>query len=419
MEKPQEAKSRIRLIINLMVWPVLIVYFSYINGYLEKSVFDDAKRVVADVLVKSVDAFGNSSSTLRVQVEAGRLYFDVGDNESALTVLEAALPRIAELDNVQRRRYASVYFVLGEIEASNAKFMRAEDFLLQGLRLEPQNFYYQLYLGDVYTKAGNNSLAREHYSELLEVPNLEPEQRALIKINIAEGGGVDPYTIEAREKLTGISYLDYPLITLVPINNLPDTVALQDLCLVLESVFRMGCIVQRPLKFSAEAPGGRDNQIDAVYAIEELESSYARSGFAPVVGVIADDMYSGNARFVFSLQAFDTGYGVVSTYRFFQTDMNLYDNEEIYNRRLAIQLISVVGQLLGFPRPAKPHCPLAYPNSLDEFLMKRASLCPSTQRSLEELVARIGARDGVRVSKLSGSKIERILSVRTKYGLDG
>lgn len=419
MEKSEDNKSSARLIINVLVWAFLIAYFAYSNGYLEKSVFDDAKRVVADVLVKSIDAFGSSSSTLRLQVEAGKLYFDIGDNERALDVLEATLPRIAQLDNVQQRRYASVFFVLGEIEAEKALFKRAEDFFVRGLGLEPQNFHYQLCLGDVYAKAGKQSQAREHYIELLEVPNLGPEQRALVRMKVAESGGEDPSTVAARKELTEMNFLDYQLITLVPINDLPDAVALDELCLVLESVFRMGCLVRTTMHLNTAEIGGRDSQVDSVNVIEVLESTYPRAGVAPIVGIMTDDIYTGAARFVFSTQSLDTGYGVVSTFRFFQTDRKVERNEKIYTRRLAIQLISVVGQLLGLPRPVKPYCPLAYPNSLDEFLMKRASLCSSTQRALEGLLAEIGAQDGVRFSKLSQAKIDRILLVKARYGIDG
>ncbi|MCB1689525.1 MAG: hypothetical protein KDI33_13610 [Halioglobus sp.] len=418
MEELEERKSRARRVVSAMIWAVLIGYFAYSNGYLEKFAFDDGKRVAADVLIRAVDAFGLSSSTLRVQVEAGKLYFFAGENETAVTVLEATLPLIAEFDNVEQRHYASVYFVLGEITAQSAQFKRSVDFLLQGLRLEPQNLHYQLYLGDVYTRAGKHRLATEHYTELLEVPNLKPEQRAILKIGIAEGGGEDPSAVEAGRKLAEMPYLDYPLLTLVPINNLPETVALQDLCLVLESVFQMGCVIERPLKSSAKPSSGR-NQIDAVDVIDELETTYPREGFAPIVGIMADDIYSGTARFVFSTQALDTGYGVVSISRFFRAGLNVYANEKVYNRRLAIQLISVVGQLLGFPRPAKPHCPLAYPDSMQEFLLKQATLCPSTRRSLKALLTQIAAQDGVQFSRISKSKIDEMLRIKAKYGLEG
>ncbi|MCB1706139.1 MAG: hypothetical protein KDI17_14845 [Halioglobus sp.] len=419
MEKTEEKKSRVRLVINLVIWAGLILYLAHGRGYLDQSLFDDGKRFVADLLVKMVDTLGSSSGALRLQVEAGKLYFAIGDDDAAFAVLDPALPRIAELDNVQQRRYADVYFVLGEITAADAQFARARGYLLQGLRLEPNNLMYQLYLGDMYMKAGDTRLAREHYLELLETPGLAPEQRAMIRISMPEGDGVDRFTEESRKQLAQMAFLDYPLITLVPINKLPDAVVPTELCLILESVFRMGCVVKSPITFAPNEAGLRNGQIDAVAVIAELESTFARPGVAPIVGIMSEDIFSGTARFVFSTQALDSGYGVVSTFRFFQTGRYSYANENIYNRRLTVQLISVVGQLLGFERPLQPYCPLAYPNSLDEFLLKRAALCPSTQSSLDELLAELGTQEGIRFSKFSSAKISRILEVKARYGIDG
>lgn len=418
MEEPKESKVRVRLIFNIVIWAGLIAYLAYGAGLQEKPVFDGGKRIVADVLVNSVDALGVSPSTLPAQVAAGELYFSIGDHDSAFPVLEAALPWIENFDNVKQRRYSNVYFMLGEIEGEKAEYHRAEDFLLQGLTLEPQNFHYQLYLGDIYTNAGKEYMARDHYTALLEIPSLEPEQEALIRISSAKNGDNDLYAAEVRNTLTEMTYLDYPLITLIPINNLPDTVPLQDICLILEPVFRMGCVVQKPLTLSKEVSGEGGKQIDAARVLPVLESTYPRSGFAPIVGIIADDMYSGTANFVFSLQAIDTGYGVVSTFRLFQEDLGLLGSEQLNIRRLAIQLISVVGQLLRSLRPIQPYCPLAYPNSLDEFLQKRASLCPVTRKVLEELLAEIGAQDGVHFSRFSESEVESMLRVKSKYGID-
>jgi hypothetical protein len=81
---------------------------------------------------------------------------------------------------------------------------------------------------------------------------------------------------------------------------------------------------------------------------------------------------------------------VLSTYRFTADLDDFYEPSVVVTRRVGIQFLSTSGSLLGFSRPSRPECPLAYPNDFREFLLKGSKLCGSTVEQRDVLLRREG-----------------------------
>ena len=75
---------------------------------------------------------------------------------------------------------------------------------------------------------------------------------------------------------------------------------------------------------------------------------------------------------------------------------------------MSIQAISAVGTGLGFQRPMSDHCPLAYPNGVEAFVLKRGQLCASEVRDRDAFLARLGAErmqhDAVRAAAVARTR---------------
>ncbi len=224
--------------------------------------------------------------------------------------------------------------------------------------------------------------------------------------NISSGSSNTPLTNEenvilqmAADRLSGKTTLSdfeipesyYPLfsIRLIPINNF-DSVNLEDMCVLIKSKFRFGCLVDSAMTIpDQQILDGERGQYDAGKIVTILDDHFPdviQEDFFPI-GITDKDMYEGSSNFIFSLQDYSNRIGVVSSYRFEESLPKIEDQEILLGRRVGIQLISTIGQLADLDRPTNSVCPLAYPASIYDFSKKGSKLCPETKAGVEGFIS--------------------------------
>ena len=161
-------------------------------------------------------------------------------------------------------------------------------------------------------------------------------------------------------------------------------------------------------------PGRRQYDGDRILA--ELGRRYPKETRPHrfMVGLTTRDLFGPNTNYVFSWQNPGAGLGVVSAFRFLAGLDDFYERDVIATRRLAIQFISTTGSILGFTRPTRPDCAMAYPNDFKEFLQKSSNLCDSTAQQRDELLKRMGES----ARPFEPSRRQAILEVYRTYQLE-
>lgn len=108
------------------------------------------------------------------------------ETDQAIAAYEKTLPMVRKLHNVSRRKFAKVFFILGDLYHEIGKKDEAISFMEEGLALEPQSTVAQIILGEYYVDAGKKERAVSHYLELPRRSGLERGR-----------GGGDPDEVEA------------------------------------------------------------------------------------------------------------------------------------------------------------------------------------------------------------------------------
>jgi predicted Zn-dependent protease len=160
---------------------------------------------------------------------------------------------------------------------------------------------------------------------------------------------------------------------------------------------------------------GERQQYAAHVMLKEIERQmpFGSRRHSHLLGVTDHDIYGTDTSFVFSWQHVNENHavGVLSTSRFVSGIPEFYEPDIIPTRRVALQALSTTGQMLGFERPTDPQCPLAYPNSVEEFQQKRLRLCASEEQQRDELLHRKGGATAVFGAALA----EKIDDVYRRY----
>jgi predicted Zn-dependent protease len=132
-----------------------------------------------------------------------------------------------------------------------------------------------------------------------------------------------------------------------------------------------------------------------------------------VVGVTSHDMYAEDANFVFSISFPEWRVAVVSSYRLTERLPAYWDADVLATRRVLVELLSAIGTGLSLARPTSAHCPLAYPNSLKQFIERSDRLCDSTRTQWRSLLSDLGDRplrfDAVRLAALARAEREYLI----------
>jgi len=341
---------------------------------------------------------------------------ELGRIDGAIQSYQRAIGFIEQLNNVAQRRYVLVFFRLGMLYRQKAQYDGAIRAVQAGLVREPQNVYYQILLGELYRERGGNAQALKHFRELLDSGVPTSEERLVLKIKI------DRLTAAPSAPARRLDLADQPLYSglsfgVVPLNVSDAAISWPDICRLLESKWLVPCEVLPPVTLD-ERPilDERRQQYDANQILNELERRYPTGKRAHkfIVAVTGRDIFGTETNFVFSWQDRRTGAGVISTYRFVADLEDFYERSIVATRRLGIQFLSTTGFLLGFARPTRPDCPLAYPNDFREFLMKSSKLCEQTVQERDALLKRAGGA----ATRFGTSRADEINRVYRAYHFD-
>ncbi|MCG3112697.1 MAG: hypothetical protein MCM46_12855 [Candidatus Manganitrophus sp. SB1] len=334
------------------------------------------------------------------------------ETDQAIAAYEKTLPMVRKLHNVSRRKFAKVFFILGDLYHEIGKKDEAISFIEEGLALEPQSTVAQIILGEYYVDAGKKERAVSHYLELLAGPGLKEEEGVVIRTKLKRlhvaAEPPFPYQELARQPF----YKGFT-IRILPINGVDPAIQTEDICPLLESKFLVRCEVLDPITWDEKKilDPTRD-QYDGDHILDLLEKTYPnpKASNTLLIAFTGKDIFGPKTNFVFSWQTPSRGTAVLSSKRFivFRKD---YEPEVISTRRVAIQFISTIANLLGFGRTTKPHCPTSYPDGLDDFLLKSSKLCEQTIVERDEFLKMRAGRPG----RFEPGQLREIERVYEKY----
>jgi predicted Zn-dependent protease/predicted negative regulator of RcsB-dependent stress response len=318
------------------------------------------------------------SETFGVLLAKAESQYQLGRVDDAIRSYEKTLPFVEQLNNVAQRRFVLVFFRLGMLYRRKAQYDTAIRFVEAGLTRNPQSAYYQILRGELLRERGDRDGALKHFTTVLGSPTPTPEERVVLRIKMARLGATPPgapaLNLAAQPLHSGVSF------GIVPINSSNASVSVPDLCLLLESKWRVPCTPLPAVQVDeARILDQERQQYAAEQILQELARRYPpnRQRHSVIIGVTERDIFGPDTNFVFSWQAPQAGLGVLSTHRFVAGLDDFYEPSIIGTRRVGLQLLSTSGSLLGFARPTQPDCPLAYPNDFHEFLLKSTKLCES------------------------------------------
>jgi predicted Zn-dependent protease len=334
--------------------------------------------------------------TFAVLLWKAEAHLRLGQDDPALEAFERAVPIIEQHTNVGQRRFAWVFFRLGGLYRRRGQPMTAIRAVESGLVRAPQSLDEQILLGKLFREAGQPERALAHFAELQSLPSLTPEHRVVLAIKIERLGGGRPAGPGGWPEANGATRHSGFGFALLPLNAIDPRVSLSDLCLLLESKWLVPCRVL-PAEFVDEAAilDRQRAQYDADRMLDELNRSHPPEHRPSLylVAITGRDIFGRDTRYVFSWQDRHHRVGVASLYRFVAGLADYYEPDVIATRRVGVQLLSTSGSLLGFTRPTRPDCPMAYPHDFAEFLQKRSKLCDSEIRQRDDL-APAGGRAG-------------------------
>ena len=316
----------------------------------------------------------------------------LGRTDAAADAYRDALAKMeAATNNITRREYAGGYLRYGQILREQGHLDAALNAVETGLRLVPQYVAGQIFRGQLLAESGQEDRALAHYRTQLASSLPVAEERAVLGIKadrLANHTSIQPPDLGSAPLHAGLS------IGILPVNDVPSNVDLGDVCVILESSWRVRCEVLPPVTLSEESilDEARGQYIaDTMITMLERRMPRRARRQSHLLAITGRDIYGPDTSFVFSWQQINEehGVGVLSTSRF--TDIQeYYEPEIIATRRVALQALSTTGSMFRFTRPTDPECPMAYPDSLGEFQQKRLRLCPSEEQQRDALLRRRG-----------------------------
>ena len=336
-----------------------------------------------------------------------------GQKDTAIQSYADGLARMETLtNNVSRQEYVGSYLQFAELLREERRFDTAKATVEKALRLEPQNIEAQIFLGQLMHDGGQTGEALAHYRKQLASSLPVAEERAVLAMKIAalssDRSHADPVEhFESLPLYLGLS------IGLVPMNEAPPGVGLEDVCAILEMSWRVRCDVLPAVEVPTDGVWvSARGQYDADALLDELSRRLAWPDrrHSHIVALTEYDIFGPQTSYVFSWQRRNDEHGeaVLSTSRLAGDLASYYEPDVVATRRVAIQALSTTGSMFRFERPTDAECPLAYPDGLRSFQMKRLRLCESEEQQRDSLLQRRGGESRP-MGKTRAQAITRVL----------
>ena len=384
-----------------------------------RAYYDGENQRVIEAVDRFLEKYPISSENASVLLWKAEAQYQLGNADAAVATYRDALTNLESLThNVSLRDYSGAYLRFAEILGEAGDFDHALDVVDTSLRLEPQNVAAQILIGELLTGSGQKSRALAHYQKQLASRLPVAEERTVLMMKLARlssSGSPAPIdaALESEPFYTGLS------IGLVPMYRSPEGVVLEDVCAILEGSWRVRCDVLPPLDIDSDRLWVAErNQFDARALLDEVTRRlpWPERRHSHVVALTEYDIFGPQTNFVYSWQRINDEHGeaVLSTYRLAGDIPSYYEPAVIATRRVAIQALSTTGRMFRFERPTDAECPLAYPQDLREFQMKRLRLCPSEEEQRDALLRRRGGAAG----PMGLSRAAAIARVMTRYFLE-
>jgi len=400
-------------IINVIALLIIVIFFFALRNGKLKPIFQNG---YISVVSQYLEIAGRSKNNIKAQlIVADYYYYTLKDKEQALRAYQLLVPSLKRSFNVDRGKHAYAFYNLAILFEDKGDIQVAIDNLNEALSVSAQNMQYQIFMGTLLEKI-NKDEAIIHYKELLEFPGIRSEEENFSKMKINDLSNQELFKSE-------ISFNESPFysgfkINIIPINGVDNVVSLTDICHFLMIKYLVGCNVLPQKLFLNEESflNQKRGQFRAEVLLENIKKIYPITWNEKQIFIAytGRDIYSKSTNYLFSLQNIKSGHGVISSHRFINRLPHYYEKKWMVTRRVALQFLSTVGQVLGISRPTKPHCPLAYPSSLSEFLQKSTKLCTSTKQQRNRILQQMG----IEVGAFSQDQLKRIENVYRKYYLE-
>lgn len=250
--------------------------------------------------------------------------------------------------------------------------------------------------GEEFERNNESGNARDLYVSFLDSQSTFSYEEKLLALNrLNRLSGIPLST----NQIISDTYHQERSIKILPLDANLAGLRLSDICAILSSKYLMPCTVLSPLSIGSPETQGTVYQLDAVKIIDSINSSVPESvkQQSYIMAITDTDMKSGDANFSFATAEIETAIGVVSAYRFGLYISQLPEYEALLNRRVVIQMMSTLGQLMGFSRPAGDTCPLAYVDSIEAFVNKTSIFCDDERRQLDQYWLAYGGQGLTRI----------------------
>lgn len=341
----------------------------------------------------------------------GRANQEMGNSDAAQKDYALVLPLVEKLFNTKQREYDFVFFDLARIYLQRNDLASAEEYYKKGLVINSGDAAASLELGQVYENSGQREKAISHYQGLQKsFTNSEAQFIAAYKLdqlsNAKHKSGFSP---------NGNIYELFP-VRIYPTSDFPN-LDLAELCNVLEVRLSQSCEIMPRLAIDfSKIDTLETGNLNASRFVDEAVRQNPKNqqeGYITIM-LTNKNIGKGDARFLFSFQDYDRDVAIVSVSTIGRFLPQIAEKNLVLNRRVALQLISAAGQVLGHDRDEFPTCPLANINSFDEFTNRKTILCQPTLGKYEQWL-----KDNSNfMRKITDQEIAEMSRVYEKYYLD-
>ena len=326
--------------------------------------------------------------------------------------LIAQAKEIEKLDDVGKHVYAPVFIKLARIYAQEKDYRNAISYYQKGISIDSFDSQPLLELAQLYEEMGLYKDAAKRFEQVL---SLRPKRTVEDKAN--EGlARVRPKVLPENVRDSDSKPLTYKDITiyLLPFDVL-DKELMESLRVALQSAYGVRFVLLDNTAGPFEGYNVMRNQYFVMplgaSAVKRYADIRSRPGTRAVLIVTSHDIADEDVNFLFGATMAEYDIGVISFARFLED----FPDKVSRFKRIYIQALSTGGGLLGLVRCSTPLCARAYPNSFDEFIRKKTTLCDICRGQLVE-----GQRKLNHVANIPWSEedLASLEQVRKKYKLD-